>query len=121
MKEKINNFYELDAWKKAHQLVVDLYKITKQFPNEEIYGLTSQIRRSSSSVPANIAEGFSRYSYKDKARFYYIARGSITETQNHILLAKSINYMNEKDTLKLIGNAEEILIMINGLLRSIRI
>lgn len=114
---EIREFWDLEAWKKAHALTIIIYKLTKGFPKEEIYGLTSQIRRSVSSIAANIAEGFNRYSFKDKIRFYHIARGSISETQNHILVAKSIEYASQEDTEKIIDIANEIRKILNGIIR----
>ena len=70
MKKEIKNFYDLDAWKQAHILVVEVYRITENFPKEELYGIVSQLRRAVSSITANIAEGFARYHFKDKIRFY---------------------------------------------------
>ena len=91
--QKINNFYELDAWKKGHELLLVIYKITKSFPKEEVYGLTSQIRRAAVSITNNIAEGFSRYHYKEKSNFYYNARGSVSEVQNLLIVAKDVGYI----------------------------
>lgn len=71
MGKSIREFYDLDAWRKAHQLVLEVYKITKDFPKEEKFGITDQLRRAASSVTANIAEGFGRYHFNDKIRFYY--------------------------------------------------
>lgn len=81
MKDKIQNFYELNAWKKAHELVLEIYKITKNFPKDELFGIISQLRRAACSIAANIAEGFERYHFNDKIRFYYQARGSVAEVQ----------------------------------------
>lgn len=79
--KKIKEFYDLDIWQKAHKLVIGLYALTKGFPEDERFGLVSQIRRSAVSITANIAEGFGRYRYKDKVNFYYHSRGSVSETQ----------------------------------------
>lgn len=79
MNTMIKNFYDLVAWQRGYQLVLDIYKITKDFPKEEMYGIVSQLRRAASSITANIAEGFERYHFKDKTRFYYQSRGSIAE------------------------------------------
>lgn len=72
----IKDFTDLEVWKLGHQFVIEIYKITRDFPKSELYGITSQLRRSASSTTSNIAEGFSRFSFKDKMRFYYNARGS---------------------------------------------
>lgn len=119
MAEKINNFYDLDAWKKAHKFILEIYKITKEFPKEELYGITSQLRRASSSTAANIAEGFSRYYYNDKIRFYYNARGSISETQSHLFCARDLSFLKEEEFKHLFSSGEEIKKLINGLIRSI--
>ncbi|MEK7067831.1 MAG: four helix bundle protein [Patescibacteria group bacterium] len=92
MEERIKNFYDLEAWRKAHQLVLEIYKITKFFPKEELYGIISQLCRAACSITANIAEGFARYHFKDKIRFYYQARGSVAEVQNFLILAKVTSY-----------------------------
>jgi four helix bundle protein len=81
---KIRSFTDLDAWKKGHELVLMVYKITKSFPNEEVFGLTIQMRRSAVSSTSNIAEGFSRHTHKEKIQFYSIALGSVTELQNQL-------------------------------------
>lgn len=95
--EGIRHFTHLDAWKKNHELVLEVYKLTRNFPKEEMFGLTSQIRRAASSITANIAEGYGRYHYKDKAKFYLIARGSATETQDQLITAKDLGYLSEED------------------------
>lgn len=118
MNKSIRNFYDLEAWRKGHLLALDIYKTTKKFPREEIYGITSQLRRAASSITANIAEGFARYHFKDKAKFYYNARGSIAEVQNFLLLAKDIGYIDLKICKKLGEKANETSKLINGLIRS---
>lgn len=119
MEGKINNFYELNAWKVSHSLVLEIYKITNNFPKEEIFGITSQIRRAASSISANIAEGFSRYYFNDKIRFYYQARGSIAEVRNFLLLAKDLNYIDLENYKKLGSKSKDSAQLINGLIRSI--
>jgi len=94
MPEKtINTFEDLEAWQIAHQFVLEVYRITKKFPKDELYGLVSQLRRAALSITSNIAEGFSRYHYNDKIRFYYNARGSMSEVKNGFILAKDLNYI----------------------------
>lgn len=115
----IKNFYDLDAWKKSHKLVLIVYKITQSFPRDELYGVVNQLRRATVSITANIAEGFSRYHYKDKVRFYYQARGSVAEVQNFLLLAKDLGYITLNEC-KLIGeHSNDVARLINGLIRSI--
>ena len=98
---KIYSFTDLNAWKEAHSLVLELYKVTKNFPRTEAYCLTDQIRRAAISVVSNIAEGFSRESYKEKVQFYAISRGSVTEIQSQIMVARDLEYLpkNEFDLL----------------------
>ncbi|MEA2065136.1 MAG: four helix bundle protein [Patescibacteria group bacterium] len=93
---KIKSFTDLIAWKEGHKLVLIIYDITKNFPKEKIFGLISQMRRCVVSITSNIAEGFSRLSYKKKARFYSMALGSITELQNQLLIVKDIGYITKK-------------------------
>src|SRR5688572_30544052 len=86
------SFRDLIVWQKAHQLVLDVYKETKSFPKEELYGLTSQVRRASVSVAANIAEGFKKKGSADKMRFMNIAQGSLSETEYYLMLAADLSY-----------------------------
>ncbi len=81
---------KLIVWQKSHELVLKIYKITKDFPKDEMYGLTSQIRRASVSIPSNIAEGKARGSNKEYKRFLLMARGSLEETKYQLLLAKDL-------------------------------
>src|SRR3989344_5276169 len=94
-KNKIQSFTDLEAWKRGHALTLEIYKITKTFPKEELFGLTSQIRRSALSITSNIAEGFSRKSSKEKIQFYFIALGSTTELQNQLLLSRYIAFATD--------------------------
>ena len=119
MDSVIKNFYDLDAWKKGHKLVLDIYKITKDFPKEEIYGIISQLRRAASSVTANISEGFERYHFNDKTRFYYQARGSLAEVQNFLLLAKDMEFISIETCNNLGEQANEVRRLTNGLINSI--
>ena len=93
---EIKDFYSLNAWKEGHKLTLLIYKNTKEFPEDEKFGLTNQLRRAASSITANIAEGYGRYHFADKVRFYYQARGSLKETQSFLLLAKDLSYLGEK-------------------------
>ncbi|NMC51259.1 four helix bundle protein [Candidatus Kuenenbacteria bacterium] len=118
-KNIINNFYDLEAWKYSHILALEIYKITKLFPTDETYGITNQLRRAASSVGANIAEGFARYHFKDKTKFYYQARGSVAEVQNFLILSKDLEYIN-LETCKRLGElGNQTRQIINGLIRSI--
>ena len=89
------------------------------FPKEELYGIVSQLRRTSLSITSNIAEGFSRYHYNDKIRFYYNARGSLSEVKNGLILSRDLKYITEEDCNSLLNESESVLKLINGLIRSI--
>lgn len=91
------DFKKLKIWEKAHSLTLDIYKLTINFPDVERYGIVSQIRRSSSSVPANIVEGYTRLSTKEYIQFLNIANASLAETQYFILLSKDLEYVNEEE------------------------
>ncbi|MEO8568749.1 MAG: four helix bundle protein [Ginsengibacter sp.] len=92
----MRNFLNLEIWKKSHQLTLKIYTITKHFPKDELFGLTSQIRRSSSSIPTNIAEGCGRNSNQQLINFLQIATGSCSELQYQIILSKDLSYINEE-------------------------
>lgn len=117
-KNKIKSFTDLKAWQEAHRLVLMVYKTTKQFPKEELFGLTNQMRRSSVSISSNIAEGFSRKSEKDKIHFYNISLGSTTELQNQLLIARDIKYIDNRDFLKLSDQTILVHKLTNGLIKS---
>jgi four helix bundle protein len=117
---KIISFKDLKVWEEAHQLVLNIYRITSEFPKEEIYGLTSQIRRASSSIPANIAEGFGRYSTKEYIQFLTIARGSLEEVNYFLFLSKDLQYITENNYLSFSESVDNIRKMLNGLIKSLR-
>ena len=94
-------YKDVVAWKKAHQLVIEIYKITKKFPSEEKFGLVSQMRRSAVSVPSNIVEGFHRKGHKDAIHFFNISEASLKELEYQTLLAYDLNYLNEDKFYKL--------------------
>jgi four helix bundle protein len=95
-RSKIKEFTDLRAWQEAHKLVIGLYKESKSFPKEELFGLTSQMRRAAVSITSNIAEGFGRQGYKEKVQFYYLAHGSLVELKNQLLIALDVGYLNTK-------------------------
>lgn len=92
MREPAKTFQDLIVWRKAHEFVLEMYKMTNAFPKSELYGLTSQLRRSAVSIPANIAEGFGKKGLQDKARFMNISQGSLEETRYYLILAQDLNY-----------------------------
>lgn len=113
----VQTFKDLHAWQRAHEFVVGVYRLTANFPKEEIYGLTSQLRRAAVSVPANIAEGFARLGQAEKVRFYNIAEGSLEEAKYYLYLASDLGY---GDSPELQAINEETGKLIKGLIRSIR-
>ena len=104
-------FQDLVVWQKAHQFVLAAYGLTATFPKQEIYGLSSQMRRAAVSIPANIAEGFRRRGKPDKARFMNIAEGSIEECRYYLILATDLGY---GDTAKLTKSLEEVSRLLNA-------
>ena len=102
----MEKFEDLKVWQKAHRLVLEIYKITKELPQEERFALVSQVRRASVSIPANIAEGFKKRGKKDKSNFYNIAQGSLEELKYYLILSKDLGYV--EDNVKLISDIEEI-------------
>lgn len=113
----MKDFKELKVWAIAHQLTLQVYTVTKQFPREELYGLTSQIRRASSSVAANIAEGCGRRSEGDMNRFLRIARGSAVELEYHLLLARDLGMLNESWYKKLADQVDAVQRMLTALIQ----
>jgi len=116
-KQKIRVFTDLDAWKEGHQLVLMIYKATKIFPKDELFGLTSQMRRAAVSITSNIAEGFSRNSYLEKSHFYSISQGSNTELQNQLIIAKDIGYIDAENFQKIAEQSLKVHKIINGLIK----
>ena len=108
MTEKIINFQDLRIWQIGIEVVKDIYILTKKFPKEELYGLTSQMRRSAVSIPSNIAEGFRRYHNKEYKQFLYIALGSCAELETQIIIAKELDYITETDKTELIEKIKYI-------------
>ena len=118
--KKITSFTDLRVWKEAHCLVIHIYKDSRNWPKDEIYGLTNQIRRASVSVTSNIAEGFSRRSSKEKIHFYYLPRGSLTEVQNQLLIARDVEYLKPKVFNNLASKSIECSKMLQGLISSVK-
>jgi four helix bundle protein len=114
----VRNYKELIVWKKAHEMTLDVYSATRQFPREELYGLTSQLRRSAASVGANIAEGSGRRSNNEICRFLQIARGSASEAEYHILLAHDLKLLRDEDFRRLARQADEVQRMLTALIQS---
>jgi four helix bundle protein len=104
----VKNYKELLVSRKAHQMTLDIYSATRSFPKEELYGLTSQLRRSAASIGANIAEGSGRRSNNEICRFLQISRGSASETEYHLLLARDLKFLRDEDFRKLSREADEL-------------
>jgi len=117
--QKIKSFEDLIVWQKSHRLALEIYKITKDFPKEEKFGLVSQMRRAAVSIPANIAEGFKRRGIKDKINFYNTSQSSLTELQNYLILTRDLKYISSTILNQINNHIEEIGKMLNGLISSI--
>lgn len=115
---EIKSFTDLNAWKESHQLVITIYQSTKGFPKEEQFGLTSQIRRCAVSITSNLAEGFSRFSNKEKTQFYFISLGSTTELQNQLLIARDVGFLPKTDFDQLAEKTIVVHKLIYGLIKS---
>jgi four helix bundle protein len=116
----MKDFRELKVWEKAHQLTLDVYKATIGFPKDEQYGLTSQIRRASASIPANIAEGCGRSSDAELARYLQIAMGSASELEYHLLLAHDLGYLSTSDYESLSSTTVEVKKMLASFIQKLR-
>ena len=116
----MRNFRELNVWEKSHQLTLALYKSTSEFPQSEKFGLTSQIRRSAASIPANIAEGCVYDSDAQFARFLQNALGSASELEYHLLLAKDLAYLSDDKYENLNQDTTEIKRMLTAFLKKLR-
>lgn len=114
------HFKELIVWQKSINLVTEIHRITEKFPSNEIYGLTSQLRRACVSVPSNIAEGNTRRSKADYLQFLRIARGSCSEIETQIIISKNLEFINDITFETLSFNIVEISKMINGLINSLK-
>ena len=111
---------ELEVWKKAHKLVLEIYKLTSSFPSAEKYGLIDQLRRASYSIPANIVEGQSRNTTKEYLTFLYNARGSIEEIRYFLFLSKELDYINDDIYQKFESEYAFVSKMLNGLIKSLK-
>jgi four helix bundle protein len=116
----LRNFRDLKVWEKAHSLTLEVYKSTVTFPREELYGLTSQMRRSCASIPANIAEGCGRSGDAELARFMRIAMGSASELEYHLLLARDLGFLTPSDHEQLSGNVIEVKRMLSSFVQKLK-
>ena len=116
----MKDFRNLKVWQKSHLLVLDIYKLTAGFPIDEKYGLISQIRRASVSIPANIAEGCGRNSDAELARFLQISMGSASELEYHLLLSHDLMLLDSSDHIQLEQKTHEIKRMLAGLIKTLK-
>jgi four helix bundle protein len=116
----VQDFRELKVWQKAHELTLAVYRVSAAFPREELYGLTSQIRRACSSIAANLAEGFGRHGDAEFARYCSIAMGSASELEYHLLLAKDLKLIKPADYDELAPRATELKRVLTALMQRVR-
>jgi four helix bundle protein len=114
------SYRDLIAWQKAMHLVTDIYDATREFPSDERYGLTNQLRRAAVSVPSNIAEGQARFSSKEFHHFLSLARGSLVEIETQLMIAENLGYLPSNQTRPLLEGAAELGRVLNGLIASIK-
>ncbi|OGC23223.1 four helix bundle protein [candidate division WOR-1 bacterium RIFOXYB2_FULL_42_35] len=116
---QLRTFKDLKVWQKSYLLVLEIYKVSKVFPKEERFGLTSQIRRAAVSIPSNIAEGYARSSLKQYINFLFIAYASGAELETQLMLAKDLDYFTENKFEDIIGKYYEVERMLMALIRSL--
>jgi len=116
---RVKSFKDLEIWQRGIKLVEDIYKATDDFPEEEIYGLTSQIRKAAVSIPSNIAEGFARYFKKEYRQFLYVTLGSCAELATQIVIASKLDYLKKKKAGQLTDEIEQISKMTMSLIKKI--
>lgn len=116
----MQDYKKLSTWEKAHLLAIAIYQVTSDFPKDELFGLTSQIRRACVSIPANIAEGCGRGSSVELGRFLQIAQGSASELEYHILLAHDLKLLNDQEYDRLGGQVNEVRKMLTMLIRKLK-
>jgi four helix bundle protein len=115
-----DSYRNLIAWQKAKVLALDIYRCTRAFPKDELYGLTSQMRRAAISVPSNIAEGRGRHSRKEFVQFLYHARGSLLELENQLEIARDLEYLNAVTGAGILRKTEELGRVLNGLINRVQ-
>jgi len=116
----ISSYRDLEVWKRAMTLVTDVYRTTQAFPKDEMYGLTSQVRRAASSIPANIAEGWGRNMTGEYVQFLRIARGSLLELETHIAIAENLGYISHEASRQIACRTEEIGKMLFALIAGVQ-
>ena len=114
------SFKDLLVWQKSHELAKRIYKLSKAFPKEEVYGLTSQLRRAAVSVPANIAEGQSRHHLKEYLQGLYIARGSLGELDTHLIVSERLGYISKEDLQEMEKSIIDVQKPLQGLINTLK-
>ena len=117
----MQDFKKINVWKDALDFCAEVYTVTKNFPKEELYGLTSQLRRASSSIGANIAEGCGRSTQKNLRQFLYQAMGSVKECENFLLLSNKLKYLSDEDFASLNSKLESVAKQLNVFIQSIKV
>ena len=117
----MQNYKDLKVWERSHQFTLKIYEVTKSFPKDETYALTSQLRRSASSIPANIAEGCGKNTNQDFAKYLNISLGSSNESEYFIILSKDLNYLSQQDFDMLFVLINEIKAMLMALISKVRV
>ena len=120
MKNEIKSFEDLLVWKKAHNIVLNIYNLLEKFPKEEKYRIIDQLVRAVVSIPTNISEGFGRYTSKDYVHFLIIAIGSVSEVKYLVLLSKDLSYITNREFDELKKELDDIVKMLSGLINSLR-
>jgi four helix bundle protein len=120
VESEIVTYRDLDVWNLAHEFVQEIYKITKKFPEDEKFGIIYQLRKASSSIPANIAEGNGRQTTKSYIHFLYIARGSLNEARYFLLLSKDLEYLKKLKHDELVKLLDRVEKMLMGLIRALK-
>jgi four helix bundle protein len=115
----MRNYRDLQVWGKAHNLTLELYRVSRQFPREEVYGITSQLRRAAASIGANLAEGCGRRTSSELARFVRIAMGSASELDYHLLLSRDLGFMTDNDFTGTSATLNEVRKMLTSFLQSV--
>ena len=114
-----HSYGDLAVWQKSMALVGDVYRGSRKFPKEELFGLTSQIRRAAISIPSNIAEGQGRLSRREFKQFLSVSRGSLLELETQLLISEDLGYLTRAELGALLGRTDELLRMLNGLMSAI--
>ena len=117
---KLRTHKDLDVWNKSVALVTSIYEITKDFPKDELFGLTSQIRRSAVSIPSNIAEGSARKGNKEFVQFLYISLGSMAELETQLIIATNLKYISSSKYDLIINDLTDIRKMLSGLIKYVK-